>query len=607
MLSNIGLKFINMHITKKISLVLIILGFTFAAMAQEPSWTDYYNRQNSYPENKFLVGFVSGVNTNDEDPGKLKSTYEIMAKGKVLQSIQVEIETNNSLNISNKNGKSEEEFISKSVSFSKANISGLNTQSYYDRKKKEVYAIATVNKKELAFYYRNLIKSGKEDIVQKLTEGRKYVKKGNKESALKSFYSAMPVLSNIDEARTLLIALNRKMYADIDMVEINKLNLELIGEIDALLEPSDLNLSESAYFVAYGLSLQLGQIGEVLYMDNFTYENTGLSSLFSEKWNQEFKAALVSTGNYNAKEGNGAANNPVCFGNYWKEGEFLKIAASVTKQGKLIAVSKGSVPLSWINKENIDYLPVQIKKMKALDGYKLLIKKAPKSIKLGMPLTLPIEVQLSNNSPVEGVLSEGIPIKIINTETEQILCTSLTNELGISQSYLPSIRTENPILRLEASVDLAEYLNIKKSSIYYAIASEQNPIIPISIDLATEKPTIFIMSKEMIQNKPMDILTLEPLVKETFAEKGYNFVDNKKDANFIIEINANTTTGSQYEGIYFAFLDINFSVVDVSKNEEIFKTHLDQIKGGGGNYKKAGKKAYIDGAKKLEDSINKSF
>jgi len=229
--------------------------------------------------NSWLV-FVSGGNTNDEDPGKVKSVYEAMAKDQVLQSIQVEIETNNSLNISNKNGKSDEEFLSKSVSFSKANISGLTTQSYYDRKKNEVYAIATVNKKELAFYYRNLIKSGKEDIVQKLAEGRKYVKKGSKENALKSFYGAMPVLSNIDEARTLLIALNRKMFADIDMDEINNLKLELIGEIDALLEPNDLNLSESAYFVAYGISLQLGEIDKVLYTDNFTYENTGLSSYF---------------------------------------------------------------------------------------------------------------------------------------------------------------------------------------------------------------------------------------------------------------------------------------------------------------------------------------
>ena len=335
-----------MCMIKKISVLIAILGFSIISLAQKPAWTDYYNRQNMYPENEFLVGFVSGVNNTDEDAGKLKSVYEAMAKDKVIQSIQVEIETNNSLNISNTNGKSEEEFLSKSISFSKADISGLTTQSYYDRKKKEVFAIATVNKKELAFYYRNLIKSGREDINQKLIEGRKYVKKGDKEKALKSFYEAMPVLSNIDEARALLIALNRKMYADIDMDEISRLKLELINEIDTLLKPNDLSLSESAYFVAYGLFLQLGQIEGVLAMDEFTYENTDLSSSFSERWNQDFTSALVSTGSYNVKISKGnITNQQVVYGNYWKEGEFLKICASVTKNGKLIAVSKGSVPL----------------------------------------------------------------------------------------------------------------------------------------------------------------------------------------------------------------------------------------------------------------------
>ena len=121
--------------------------------------------------------------------------------------------------------------------------------------------------------------------------------------------------------------------------------------------------------------------------------------------------------------------------------------------------------------------------------------------------------------------------------------------------------------------------------------------------MTTEKPTIFIISDELLQNYPMDIKTLEPIVKETLAVKGYNFVDTKSNADYIIYINANTTTGSQYQGIYFAFLDINFSIKETLSGEEIYKTHLDQVKGGGGDYKRAGKKAYILGAEELKESI----
>jgi len=578
------------------------MGFSSTLLAQKPSWTDYYKRQNLYPENEFLVGFVSGVNNNNKDDGKLKSVYEALAKDKLIQGIQVEIETNNSLNISNKNGKSDEEFLSKSISFSKANISGLTTKSYYDRKKKEVFAIAIVNKKELAYYYRNIIISGQEDIEQKLTEGKRYVKKGNKENALKSYYEAMPYLLKIDEARTLLIALNRKMYADISMDEINNLKIELINEIDSLQNPNNLNLSESAYFVAYGLFLQLGNIEGTISLDNFTYENTGLGSDFSSRWNQEFTSALVKTGSYEV-ENSENSKSFVVYGNYWKEGGLIKIVASVSRYNELIAVSKGSIPISWLKMENIDYLPEQIQLMKSLSTYKLKIVDAPSTIKLGNAIAKPIKIGVDGNDNGTIVSKEGIPIKYINTETGELVTTGLTNAAGISVAYLPAIQSSNPVLSIEASIDLATYLNIDRNSIYFVIASRQNPVLPISIDMTTEKPTIFIISDELLQNYPMDIKTLEPIVKETLAVKGYNFVDTKSNADYIIYINANTTTGSQYQGIYFAFLDINFSIKETLSGEEIYKTHLDQVKGGGGDYKRAGKKAYILGAEELKESI----
>ncbi len=571
-------------------------------MAQKPAWADYYKRQQMYPDNEFLVGFVSGINNNDEDAGKLKTVYESMAKDKLIQGIQVEIESNNSLNVSNTNGKSGEEFLSKSVSFSKANVSGLNTQSFYDRKKKEVYAIAFVNKKELSYYYHNLIQSGIENIEQKLTEGRKYAKKGNKEEALRSFYEAMPYLNKIDEARVLLIALNRKMYADINADEINKLKLDLISEIDSLIKASELNLSESAYFVAYGLFLQMGEVEETLFLESFTFENTGLQSTFSEKWNNEFSAALVKAGNYEIAKGSGTEDFTVR-GNYWKEGEFVKLNASVYKNKQIIAVSKGSIPLAWLEGESIDFVPEQVKKMKALANINLKLKSVPKIIKLGSASMEAVKMELLNGDKP----ANGIPIAIINLDNGEKLCSSKTNDFGHSLCYLPPININKAMLSLEATIDLEDYLNIDKNSIYFTIASQQNPVSPVAINIATRKPTIFVQSEEKIQYYNVEIKTLEPAIKEMLSEKSYNFVNKEADADFIIKIKANTTTGTYYQGIYFAYLDANVSVVDAATGEEIYKTHLDQVKGGGANYKKAAKKAYALGAEKLKEMLEGSF
>ncbi|HDO27580.1 MAG TPA: hypothetical protein ENH02_05630, partial [Bacteroidetes bacterium] len=139
---------------RKTPIVTLILMLIFPAgiMAQQPAWVDYAKRNSMYPQSDYLTGFVSAHNTNNEDPGKLMDKYEEMAKSKVIQSIQVSIETNNSLTLSNVNGKSGEEFRSKSVSFSSATITGLKAERYYDRKKNDVYAFAYVSKKELAWY-----------------------------------------------------------------------------------------------------------------------------------------------------------------------------------------------------------------------------------------------------------------------------------------------------------------------------------------------------------------------------------------------------------------------------------------------------------------------
>jgi len=576
-------------------LLFVFVFFSVAVMAQEPSWTDYYERQNMYPEADFLVGFVSGIASDEQDIGKVKQQYEANAKNKLIQSIQVEIENNNSLNVSNKNGKSQEDFLSKSVSFSKANVNGLNTQSFYNRRNNEIFAIAYVNKKELTFYYYNSIKMGIQQVEQKLAEGRKYHQKNNKEEALRSFYECLPFFKEMDEARVLLMALNRKMYADINNDRINALNQELIEEIEDILNPSDLNLSETAYFVAYGLFLQLGVQAEAVYIEPITFENTGLSSDFSNVWDKEFGAALVKAASYQIADYK-RKNNYIAVANYWQEGEFLKINASIIKDGKTLAVAKGSLPLSWIKKEGISYTPLAITKMQALKNSKLMVRNTPEFVKLKFASKKAMVIELMKND----IPLEGVAVSVVDSHGGQALCASKTNDAGVSLCFLPAIESQRSMLKLEVGIDLATYLGIDKNDLYYSIALSENPVLPIVLNIPTVKPSIFVQSRELIFGNSMDIKTLEPRLKALLAEKAYQFVEMEAHADYILIINANTTTSTSYQGIYFAYLDVTFSIIDVSTNTEIYKTHLDQIKGGGANYKKAAKKAYILGAKKLE-------
>jgi len=103
----------------------------------------------------------------------------------------------------------------------------------------------------------------------------------------------------------------------------------------------------------------------------------------------------------------------------------------------------------------------------------------------------------------------------------------------------------------------------------------------------------------------MQIKTIEPVVKETLAKAGYQFTNQPEKADYLIQIDASSTTGTQYRGIYFTYVDANLSVVNQKNKKEVFKTHIDQVKGGGANYVKAGKKAFVQAAEKLKVAVEK--
>ncbi len=595
-----------MLINSRILVAVFMFGAILNTIAQKPAWTDYYNRSEMFPDNEYLIGFMSGENTNDEEPGKLKSKFEILAKNKLIQSIQVQVESNTSLNISNVNGKSDEELLSKSVSFSRVNVSGLVTKSYYDRKKKEVYAIAFANKKELLHYYRNLIKSGIQNVRQKLGEGKKYAKSGKKESALKSYYEAMPYLTSIDEARVLLIALNRRIYSEVNNDEILQLNQELNDEISKLLDPGNLTISEAAYFVAYGLYLQTNEIKNEFYLSELTFENTGLKSDFSDSWNKEISSSLIEIGEYRQRTDIGGLTNCLLIGgNYWIEDEMIKISTFARLDDKLIASSKGSLPLFVLKNNGVDHIPYQIHQLKTLNGYSIEVIDFPGEITSGVTSDKPVSIRVSVDRSEQGSSITGFPLIVCNLDNNEILSKGVTNN-GEADCYIGRTELQSEILRAAVIPDLASFLDIDYNSEYYLIAQKENPVIPVNINIMVTKPEIFISGKEMIDGKAMEIKFLEPIVKKILSENGYGFVDNPDNADFKVEITSDAVSGGQYQGIYFSYLDVNISVKDQKGDQEIYKNSINQLKGGGSNRLKAAKKAYSVSEKKIENILLES-
>lgn len=586
-----------------LSLFLLLFGAGIIN-AQQPAWVDYAERASLYPESDYLTGFVSGYNTNDEDPGELMNKYEELAKSKVVQSLQVSIETNNSLNISNVNGKSGEEFVSKSISFSSATITGLKTERYYDPKKKAVYAFSFVSKKELAYYNRKLIGSNLEKIKQKLTEGQKYLGINDKQNALKSFYEGMPLLTEAEQANWLMMAINREQFVLNDLKEIRKYKLELNQEISRLQHSEKLDLNEAAYFVAYGLYLQLGKSDLPFVLALNTYENTGLKSALSEKWNTALKNALVKAGQYTFTLQHNLLKDPVLIkGNYWEEGNQIRMHVTAEENNQLVAAAEGNISVDWLKRENIDYRPPQFELADNLKYLRLEKVSGPEILKAGKQSDLPFRLKVNVLTNEGRLTNRQIPV-VFTTRKGEVLQRTESDGEGEVNCYLISENLPLGKQEILGQVDLERYADLDTNTNYYSLLMRSNPVTPLVFNVDVVPVNYWLSSKESINRSQAGIKTIEPALKNALSGKGYHLVDQQSVADYSILINAANTTGDNVQGIYFSYVDATLSIVDNSTGDEIFKTSVDQVKGAGSNSQKAAKKALVTTADLLREELD---
>ena len=528
--------------------------------------------------------------------------YEELAKSKVVQSLEVSIETNNSLTLSNINGKSGEEFESKSVSFSSATITGLKSERYYDAKKKNVYAFAFVSKKELAYYNRQLIKINLQKIEQKLDEGSEFANMNDKQNALKSFYEGMPLLAQAEEAQWMLMAINREQFVDEDLKEIRQKNAELNSEISKLQHANDLSMSEAAYFVAYGLFLQIGEPASSLFVNQCTYQNTGLSSEFSEKWDVEMKNALVKAGAYKILDQPKNNNQVLVLGNYWEEGDQLQIKMQVLINNKIEAMAEGNVSIDGLNEENVNFIPSQLEKIDQLKAIKILSVSGPEQVKIGRQSMLPYQVLVEKSNNGNSFTAENIPL-IFKLKSGQFLGKEVSNQEGKASLYFPAMKLPEGKNEIEVIIDLEKYADLDTSSSFYARVINNNPVLPAKFEVELIPLIYFVESNEIVDNKPVEVNIIDPALKNILAEQGYQFVNQAADADFVIQVNAATTAGNTYNGIYFSYVDATMSIIDAVTGLEKFKTSVEQVKGGGSNSQKAGMKALKLASVQLKEEL----
>lgn len=185
---------------------------------------------------------------------------------------------------------------------------------------------------------------------------------------------------------------------------------------------------------------------------------------------------------------------------------------------------------------------------------------------------------------------QGQKIKAVSTAEEALLmCPSVEYSQRMVALADPEATTED--------LQMSRYTNAVRN-------------LATAITRLKHATAFYILCTASLDGKNYPLFDKE--VRGVLSNKGCHFVDNRDDADWIIEIDASVVNTSHREGMpFFAFIDGTLAIANGATGEKVLDDRLssleadnhDGIKGGDFNAEKAGRIAYRNAAQIVANAI----
>jgi len=590
-------------------LIIFVMVFGQNIFAQKPKWIEYEMRNLTFPEKEYLSGFSSATHTTNNSADEFLNILAGTARTKLIESILVSLQTQTTVNIeniqNNQDAQTKEQFKQISYSLAKANIVGLKIETFYDTKTKSAYAFAYAKRSEVIIYYRNTITKNKTEISQKIQEAKQYSLNNDKENALKSYFECLVLFRLIEEAQAILTAMGSNLSNVLTNEEVNNYKLEVKNGISLLTKGAQLTMVDLCNFLVYGLKIQISELTGSIRLDYFSFENTEITSKFSERLNDNIIKYLTDV-KFIATDTKTTKNNDkyTLYGNYWNEVENLKIIANLinNETAKIEASVEGYISKAWLESNNIAYIPEAIEKVEQIGSMTLKPINADIKIKVNKPIKEALEIYASytdsdgNEKPIYNV-----PINF-SYPNGNILGDAVTSFDGICRLQIDKPNFINKRQIVYAKPDVNRWLNLDSTNLYYQQVCKNinTPVAKFILSIAEIK--VCIEADELSLGYKSEMNYVEPKIKDVLSQNGYSFVSDLALAEYLIEIKANTSRKSEVQGLYFVDINCTLSISDLNSGQEIYR-NIFSDKGGGLNYQQASQKAYNQISDKIAKEV----
>jgi hypothetical protein len=122
----------------------------------------------------------------------------------------------------------------------------------------------------------------------------------------------------------------------------------------------------------------------------------------------------------------------------------------------------------------------------------------------------------------------------------------------------------------------------------------------VSLVLNVKLPTFFIKSKENNLGNALSPKPIAQSIRERLLKEGFKFVEAATSADYVIDVNANTTKAESDGDIFAAVLTATISVTDLDNNKLVFSKDWSNFRGTQTDFDKAGMVAFQKMAREVQ-------
>lgn len=174
-----------------------------------------------------------------------------------------------------------------------------------------------------------------------------------------------------------------------------------------------------------------------------------------------------------------------------------------------------------------------------------------------------------------------------------------TNENGQAKILITKIDSRDLEQKVGVKINV-DALSGTASSQVYSLIAKTFKVPSAVVVMKVQRPVVYLKMDEKSLGSNKNNFQITNKLKNLLANSGFEFTSNLKQADLVLDINADTERGSVNGSIHITYLTGLIKVALAKEDKVIYSTTLDRIKGYGLDFERSSQDAYNRSLETLE-------